>query len=81
MTHYMLSTIDNPYNPFSDYEKWNNYDVSKGYHTMNYLMRIARVSPDLEEQEYENEIQDAVDTICRLHPMGMYIKLSETTSP
>ena len=31
-TQFMLSTIDNPYNPFQDFKKWFVYDEVVGNH-------------------------------------------------
>ena len=38
----MLSTIDNPFNPFDDFDSWFHYDIEKGYNSCSYLARIAR---------------------------------------
>jgi hypothetical protein len=76
MTCYMVSTSDNPFNPFTQYSDWERFDIDHGYNTMSYLMRVARVSPYMEEYEYEQAITEAVNTICRLNPLGIYIKVS-----
>ena len=41
MTKTMLSTIDNPFNPFDNYPAWSAFDVSSGYHTAELLARIV----------------------------------------
>ena len=28
--NYLLTTIDNPYNPFKDWDSWFAYDMQKG---------------------------------------------------
>ena len=43
----MLTTIDNPFNPFDQFDEWFAYDVSKGYHTCSYLARIAKTSDEI----------------------------------
>lgn len=30
---YMLSTIDNPYSPFDEFDKWFKFDVVHGYNS------------------------------------------------
>ena len=34
---FMLSTSDNPYNPFTQFKEWYSFDISKGYNTCSYL--------------------------------------------
>ena len=37
----MLTTIDNPYNPFKDWDSWFAYDLQKGYRTCQILDKFA----------------------------------------
>ena len=49
MEKYMLTTEDNPFNPFTQWDDWYFYDLSKGYNTCERLARIAKpgfVLPD-----------------------------------
>ena len=47
----MLTTFDNPYNPFEQFTSWFLFDVEKGYDSCSYLGRIARTSDQLSEEE------------------------------
>ena len=40
MNDYMLTTMDNPYNPWTDYEDWYLWDQQHGYNLPGYLARI-----------------------------------------
>ena len=40
----MLTTTDNPYNPFKNFDEWFMYDTEKGYNSCGYLARIAKLS-------------------------------------
>lgn len=72
-----LTTIDNPFNPFTDFTKWFLYDIEKGYYSCAYLARIARTSDQLSDAENLNEIERAIDEIIRLDFMGIYKKVYE----
>lgn len=71
----MLTTTDNPYNPFDDFDKWNNFDVQQGYYTCAYLARITRTSDELTDTEEQQAIQDAINEILKLNLLGLYIKV------
>lgn len=67
MARTTVTTTDNPFNPFTQYEAWASYDeVQCGYYTNSYLARIAVISPDLSPKEMEQAIEDACDEICKM---------------
>ena len=72
-----LSTIDNPFDPFEQFTSWFMFDDSKGYNSCGYLMRIANVSEDMSEEEYNEEINRAIDEIVTTNPLGIYIKVTK----
>lgn len=61
----MLTTVDNPYNPFTQFEKWMLFDVEKGYNSSGLLGRIARTSNEQSEDEYNQEVEAAIDEIIK----------------
>ena len=69
---YRLTTIDNPYNPFEQFDSWFLFDVEKGYNTCGYLARIARTSEQLSEEENNREINRAIDEIMQYDFMNLY---------
>lgn len=71
----MLTTVDNPFNPFTQFDDWMNYDREKGYYTCEYLARIAKTSDDLSEEENAEQIDEAIDEIVRLNVLGIYKKV------
>ena len=73
----MLSTIDNPFNPFEDFDSWFLFDVEKGYNSCAYLARIARTSNEFTEEEEAEEIERAIDEIIKYDFMNLYIKVTE----
>ncbi len=64
-----ITTIDNPFDPIDDFDKWNQYDVGKGYNTCSYLARLAKTSFDMSDLDNELEEERAIDSICYWNPM------------
>ena len=73
----MLSTIDNPYDPFDDFKNWFLFDVQHGYNSCAYLARIAQTSEKFTEKEMNEEIEKAIDEIIELDFMNVYVKLKK----
>lgn len=73
--HHMLSTIDNPYSPLTQWDRWYNWDVAAGYHTASFLARVVRSSPALSVADEEEAIEEAIDEIVRENVLGRYIKI------
>lgn len=74
-----ITTVDNPYNPITDYQHWRMYDeVEKGYNTSCYLARIAKTSDSLSEEENDEEIERAIDEIIKYNPL-LYRKIKVET--
>lgn len=72
---YMLTTTDNPFNPFTEYKEWYTWDVQQGYHTAAYLGRIVRSSEALSEQVQDQAIDNAMDDIILENPYGNWVKV------
>jgi len=71
----MLTTIDNPYDPFSQFDNWLAFDEGKGYFTCEYLARMTYTSDILTEEENAAEVERAIDDICKLNVLGIYKKV------
>jgi len=76
MDEVMLTTVDNPFNPFTHFEEWQRFDEGKGYFTCNYLARIAVTSNELSEADESEAIENAIDEIVRLNVLGIYRKIT-----
>ena len=59
----MPTTIDNPYDPFTQFTLWYMYDIEKGYMTCELLGRLAHTSDELSDQENDEEIERATDEL------------------
>ena len=73
----MLSTIDNPYDPFDDFKNWFLFDVQHGYNSCAYLGRIAQTSDQFTEKENFEEVERAIDEIIEHDFMNIYVKLKK----
>lgn len=80
MAAVMLTTIDNPFNPFTHWDEWRRYDEDKKYFTCAYLARIAHTSYELSDADNDKTIQDAIDEIVSLNINGLYTKVYEDES-
>ncbi len=71
---YMLTTIDNPWDPFTQYPEWYAFDQSHGYDTPGYLARVCRFSYDLSDADQDDLVEEAIDKIVRDDDFGIYKK-------
>ena len=63
----LLTTSDNPFNPFTQSSDWEAYDRDHGYYCTEYLARVAAVSPELSDEEYTKEVNNAVLSIVEFN--------------
>ncbi len=63
---YWLTTSDNPYDPFEQYDQWYLYDTEHGYDTSGLIARLANVSLELSDEEYTIEVNRAIGRIIEL---------------
>lgn len=70
----MLTTFDNPYDPFEQFTSWFLFDTEKGYNSCSYLGRIARTSDQLSEEENDLEVERAIDEIVKYDFRNIYKK-------
>lgn len=57
------TTLDNPFDPFTQWDRWYSFDKRAGYNTCELLAKLARNSTDLAECEQEEIFNNA---ICKL---------------
>lgn len=69
-----ITTIDNPYDPFTDWFKWYMYDMEKGYNTCSKLARLSTFREDMTDKELIDEEHRAIDRLIELDPFDIYIK-------
>ena len=79
---YMLTTVDNPFDPFTQWDEWFAWDQNAGYHTPGLLARIAKLSYELSEADQHLAVQQAIDEIVYENVLGVHkkVKRKEVTA-
>ena len=72
-----LTTIDNPFDPFTQFDDWFLFDNEKGYNSCSRLDRIVRVSDEMSETEVNEEIERAIDEIIKYDFLNVYKKVTK----
>jgi len=75
MTLHMLTTVDNPFNPFTNFDEWFAFDEAAGYHSSGLLARIIKTSDDLSLADQDAAIESAIDEIVNENVLGIYRKI------
>lgn len=81
----MLTTTDNPYDPFDQFDEWYAFDELKARQENRptccaYLARIAMNSDDVSENEYNRVMNDVIDEIVELNLSGKFRKVTRPAS-
>ena len=71
----MLTTIDNPYDPFEQFDQWRMFDLDKDHYSCELLDRIAHTSDQLSDAENAEEIERAIDEIIAYDFLNIYKKV------
>lgn len=75
MRYHMLTTLDNPYNPKTEYDKWREYDLDHNYNTEAYIDRIADLSgvSDIDNEQLIAKLTNkAIYEILEHDILGIY---------
>lgn len=72
MKLHMLTTVDNPYDPFTEYDDWSAWDERNGYDTPQFLARLTYTSHELSDEDQSMAIESAIEEVVRENVNGMY---------
>lgn len=83
LTYYALTTIDNPYDPFVQFDAWYRYDLNRELthkdemyvNCCSILDRFANTSDGMSDYENSKEIEKAIDSIIKTDPLNVYVKV------
>lgn len=71
-----VTTFDNPYDPFDQFEEWFMFDVEKGYNTCGHLARLTKVADDMSQREESDDIEKCINRMIELDFMNIYKKVT-----
>lgn len=78
---HMLTTVDNPFNPFTQFDQWNAFDMQKGYYTLSFLARVVITSPLLSPLDQFLAEEMAIEEIARENVSGMHRRVTIDYDP
>lgn len=70
----MITTNDNPFDPFDNFREWLRYDIEKGYNSWGRVARIANITEDMSEKEIDDETERAIDTLIKYDCLNIFNK-------
>ena len=77
---HMLSTVDNPWNPWTHFNEWHAHDLHAGHNTLAYLARVTWSSNEISEADQDVANEQAIEEILRLHDGGFFVAVPEPES-
>ena len=76
----MLTTVDNPYNPFTHFEEWYAWDVASGYNSCSLIDRVLLTSEELSPSDQEAAREQAIDEIVEFNVSGVHKKVTNNSA-
>ena len=72
----MLTTIDNPFDYFTQFDEWLLFDKQKGYNSCEKVARIAQLKDEMTSIEEDAEIERAIDEIIKYDIFNVFKKVT-----
>lgn len=72
-----ITTFDNPFSPFTQFDEWYQYDIRNGYDTLGTLSRMTMSSNQLSEEDQKRIIESAMINLVKLLPKTYRLVLEE----
>lgn len=73
----LITTVDNPYNPDTNWDEWLHWDESHGYHTLERMVRLRPIPAGKTAQFSEEMYDEAAAILVSLFPK-LYIIVPQT---
>jgi uncharacterized Fe-S cluster-containing protein len=72
----MLTTVDNPFDPYTQFDEWRLWDEDHGYYSLSLLARVVVTSDDLSDSDQDVALEDAINEIVKENVSGMHTKVA-----
>lgn len=80
MIEYILTTRDNPFDYFTQFDEWYAYDCRCGYNCCGIVASLAKTSPSLSDKVNVMITNKAIDEFLANDLLGIYKKVAKTTT-
>lgn len=72
----MLTTVDNPYDPFEQFTLWLMFDKEKGYDSCERLARIVQplITSDMTQKEIDEVTEAAMNQLIKDDFLNIFTK-------
>lgn len=70
-----LTTMDNPWNPFTHPKEWLQYDIDHGYNTDRWIAYFCDATNEFFDEMRDLEIDYAMNKVLEVNPFGLHIKI------
>lgn len=77
---HLLTTVDNPFDPFTQFDEWLAYDTREGWHTLSYLARVVHSSHELSDEDQRIAFERAIEDIIKNDEFGVYVRVTADTA-
>jgi hypothetical protein len=72
-----VTTMDNPYDPFTHWEQWLLFDMNAGYNTCGRLAAVSFISDSMSEQEVYDVIERGIEQLMKIGAISKQGELIE----
>lgn len=72
-----LTTVDNPYDPFTNFDEWYAFDISHGHNSCGLMAYFANVAQGQSDLDNDKDIEAAIDRVVEIDPLNQYVKVYE----
>lgn len=77
----MLTTVDNKFDFFTQFDEWKRFDEEFGYNTLGLIARFMDDKPEMSETEYNQAIDKAIDKVLQIDVLDQYKVVTGVITP
>lgn len=78
MVRCAITTVDNPFDPFDEFDSWFRFDTDHGYNSCGILARFLYTSDQFTDEENAYETERAIDQIIAHDPLNRWKKVKRS---